>query len=65
MQKRKEYEEECLRKEKEIENEKKERSLMKENDINIRKIGQRLSDEPFKKLSPEEIRKIRLKRFQK
>lgn len=65
LQKRKEYEEECLRKEKELENEKKERSLMKENDINIRKLGQRLSDEPFKKLSPEEIRNIRLKRFKK
>ena len=65
LEKKRAYEEECLRKEKELHNEKKERNLMKENDINILKLGQRLSNEPVERLSLEEIRKIRLKRFQK
>lgn len=65
LQKRKEYEEECLRKEKELKDEENERQQMKENDINILKLGQRLSDEPVKILTPEELRKKRLERFQR
>lgn len=65
LQKRREYEEECLRKEKELKDEENERQQMKENDSNVLKIGQRLSDEPFIKLSPEELRKKRLERFKR
>ena len=64
LQKRKEYEEECLRKEKELKDEENERQQMKENDTNILQLGQRLSDEPVKILTPEELRKKRLERFQ-
>lgn len=65
LQKRKEYEEECLRKEKELKDEENERQQMKENDTNILQLGQRLSDEPVKILTPEELRKKRLERFQR
>ena len=65
LQKRREYEEECLRKEKELKDEENERKQMKENDSNVLKIGKRLSDEPFIKLSPEELRKKRLERFKR
>ena len=49
----------------ELENEKKKGELMKENDINILQLGHRLSDGPNEILSPEEIRKKRLRRLQK
>lgn len=65
LEKRRQYEEECYRKEMELENEKKERELMKENDINILQLGHRLSDGPVKILTPEELRKKRLERFQR
>jgi hypothetical protein len=64
LEKRRQYEEECYRKEMELENEKKERELMKENDTNILQLGYRLSDGPNNVLSPEDIRKKRLERFQ-
>ena len=54
-----------MRKENELKDEENERQKMKENDSNVLKIGQRLSDEPFIKLSPEELRRKRLERFKR
>lgn len=57
--------EELLRKKNELMKEEEERLEMKKNDINSLHQGQRLSNSFHERLSVEEIRKKRLKRFQK